>query len=84
MRIYAPSRHGGRVPCITWHSVGGSSSTGAKLSDKTCLGSTAGLFGGSMKLFMMSSNALKIVVERDGAGGGAVGAVAVGFAGIGF
>ena len=64
--MYAPSRQGGRDPCITSHSVGGSSSTGAKLLDRTCLGSTEGRIGGSMKLFMISSNVLKINVDNFG------------------
>ncbi|BAT99829.1 hypothetical protein VIGAN_10135300 [Vigna angularis var. angularis] len=58
--MYAPSRHGGRAPWTTWHSVGGSSSTGAKFWDRTCLGSKEGLSGGSMKLLMMLSNAFSI------------------------
>ncbi|PON44655.1 hypothetical protein PanWU01x14_265350 [Parasponia andersonii] len=33
--------------------------TGAKLSERTCLGSTEGRSGGSMKLLMMSSKAVK-------------------------
>lgn len=64
--MYAPSRQDGRDPCITSHCAGGSSSTGAKLPDKTRLGSTEGRIGGSMKLFMMSSNVLKINVENFG------------------
>ena len=46
---------------MTAHSVGGSSSmTGAKLSERTCFGSTEGRSGGSMKLLMMPSKALKM------------------------
>lgn len=48
------------------HSVGGSSSTGAKLLERTCFGSTEGRSGGSMKLFMMSSKALKITAGSVG------------------
>ncbi len=59
--MYAPSRHDGRDPWITSHSVGGSSSTGAKLSLSTYLGSTDGRSGGSMKLLMTLSNTLKIM-----------------------
>ncbi|KAL4385584.1 hypothetical protein GQ457_15G007830 [Hibiscus cannabinus] len=64
--MYAPSRQDGSDPCTTAHGVGGSSSTGAKLWERTCLGSTEGRSGGSMKLFMMSSNVLKIVVDNFG------------------
>lgn len=64
--MYAPSRQDGRDPCITSHCVGGSSSIGAKLLDKTCLGSTEERIGGSMKLLMMSSNVLKINVDNFG------------------
>ncbi|KAJ6918685.1 hypothetical protein NC651_012827 [Populus alba x Populus x berolinensis] len=60
--MYAPSRHDGRDPWITSHSVGGSSSTGAKLSLSTYLGSTDGRSGGSMKLLMTSSSTLNIIV----------------------
>jgi hypothetical protein len=46
------------------HCVGGSSfSTGEKFWDKTCLGSVDGFIGGSMKLFMMSSN---VLINSDG------------------
>lgn len=47
-RMYAPSRQGGRTPWMISHSVGGSSSTGAKFSESVNLGSTEGLLGGSM------------------------------------
>lgn len=60
--MYAPSKHEGSDPCTTLHSVGGSSSTGAKLSESTCLGSTEYLRGGSMKLLMMSSHAFNMIV----------------------
>lgn len=55
---------------MTSHSVGGSSSTGAKLLERTCFGSTEGLRGGSMKLLMMVSNELKIKAGRDCSVGG--------------
>lgn len=46
---------------MTAHSVGGSSPmTGAKLSERTRFGSTEGRSGGSMKLLMMPSKALKM------------------------
>ena len=63
--MYAPSRHGGREPCMISHSVGGSSFTGAKFWDSTCFGSTEGFSGGSMKLLMTLSNALKISAGTD-------------------
>lgn len=66
--MYAPSRQVGIVPCMISHSVGGSSFTGAKFCDNTCLGSTEGFSGGSMKLLMMSSNALKISAGTDSSG----------------
>lgn len=50
---------------MTSHSVGGSSPTGAKLSERTCLGSTDDRSGGSIKLLIISSNKLKIVVGND-------------------
>lgn len=50
-------------------SVGGSSSTGAKFCERTCLGSTEGLMGGSMKLLIMLSIALKIAAGSEGSGG---------------
>lgn len=68
--MYAPSRHGGKTPWMTSHSVGGSSSTGAKLSESVNLGSTEGLLGGSMKVFTMLSNALKRVAGKVCCGGG--------------
>ena len=65
--MYAPFKDGGSEPCITLHSVGGSSlSTGAKFWERTCFGSTDGLTGGSMKVLIMSSNALKISAGTDG------------------
>lgn len=65
--MYAPFKDGGSEPCITLHSVGGSSlSTGAKFWERTCFGSTDGLIGGSMKVLIMSSNALKISAGSDG------------------
>lgn len=67
--MYAPSRQGGREPFTTSHSVGGSSSTGAKLLERTYLGSTEDLRGGSMKVFTKSSNALKITEGNDGSRG---------------
>lgn len=63
--MYAPSRHGGRVPSITWHEVGGSSSTGAKLSASTCLGSREDFCGGSMNVLMKWSNVFRIVDGSD-------------------
>lgn len=68
--MYAPSRHGGRAPWTTSHSVGGSSSTGAKLSERVNFGSTEGLIGGSMNVFTMLSKALKIAAGREGGGNG--------------
>lgn len=59
--MYAPSKHEGSDPCTTSHSVGGSSSTGAKLSESTCLGSTKYFRGGSMKLLMISSHAFNTI-----------------------
>ena len=65
--MYAPFKDGGSEPCITLHSVGGSSlSTGAKFWERTCFGSTDGLIGGSMKVLIMSSNALKTSAGTDG------------------
>ena len=65
--MYAPFKDGGSEPCITLHSVGGSSlGTGAKFWERTCFGSTDGLTGGSMKVLIMSSNALKISAGTDG------------------
>lgn len=59
------------VPETTVHSVGGSSSTtGAKFSASTCFGSTDGRIGGSMKVLIMSSKALKTVAANDGGGVG--------------
>ena len=46
--------------------MGGSSSTGAKFEERTYLGSTEERCGGSMKLLMTSSNALKMENCRDG------------------
>lgn len=51
---------------MTSHSVGGNSSTGAKLSARTYRGSTDGLTGGFMKLLIRSSNALKNLAGKDG------------------
>lgn len=67
--MYAPSRHGGRLPEMTSHFVGGSSSTGEKLWESVCFGSTEGLRGGSMNVLTMLSNALKIAAGIDGVGG---------------
>lgn len=65
--MYAPFKDGGSEPCITLHSVGGSSlSTGAKFWERTCFGSTDGLIGGSMKVLIISSNALKNSAGTDG------------------
>lgn len=64
--MYAPSRHDGREPCITSHSVGGSSLTGAKLPESTRLGSNAGRRGGSIKLLIMSSNVSNILSDGIG------------------
>lgn len=48
------------------HSVGGSSSrTGAKLSERTCFGSTEGRDGGSINVLMTSSMVVKRAVARD-------------------
>ena len=48
------------------HCVGGSSSrTGAKFWDRTCLGSTDGFIGGSMKVLIMSSSVLSISAGID-------------------
>ncbi|KAK1306849.1 hypothetical protein QJS10_CPA10g01236 [Acorus calamus] len=49
---------------MSGHPVGGSSSTGKKLSLTTCLGSTEGIRGVSMKLLMTPSNELQSVVGR--------------------
>lgn len=51
---------------MMWHSVGGSSFTGAKFCDNTWRGSTEGFSGGSMKLLIMSSNAFSISVGTHG------------------
>lgn len=51
---------------MTSHSVGGSSSTGAKLSARIYRGSTEGLIGGFMKLLIKSSKALNNLAGRDG------------------
>lgn len=49
------------------HSVGVSSSTGAKLPESTCQGLRAGFSGGSMKLLIKSSRTLKIAAgSADG------------------
>ena len=54
------------MPLMISHCVGGSSSrTGAKFWDKTCLGSTDGFIGGSMKVLMMSSNVLNSSAGSD-------------------
>jgi len=46
-------------------SVGGSSSrTGAKLSERTCFGSTEGREGGSMNVLITSSTVVKRAVAR--------------------
>lgn len=45
--------------------VGGSSSrTGAKLSERTCFGSTEGRDGGSINVLMTSSTAVKRAVAK--------------------
>nr|GLL48744.1 hypothetical protein VIGAN_10135300 [Ipomoea trifida] len=68
--MYAPSRHDGRAPSTTSHSVGGSSSTGAKFADKTWRGSTDCRTGGSMKVLMNSSKPLNIRVGNETSAGG--------------
>lgn len=60
-----PSRHCGSEPSNTSHSVGGSSSTGAKFPESTVLGSSDGLIGGSRKFIMISSSALNISVGNE-------------------
>lgn len=56
---------------MIWHSVGGSSSrTGAKLSERTCFGSTEGRDGGSINVLMTSSMVVKRAVARDVCGCG--------------
>lgn len=53
------------LPRTTGQGVGGSSGTGEKLSDRTWRGSTEGRKrGGSMKLFIITSNALQKVVAK--------------------
>lgn len=63
--MYAPSRHEGREPSTTGHLVGESSPTGAKLLERTWLGSTERRVGGSMYVFMKSSMALKRFAGND-------------------
>jgi hypothetical protein len=67
-----PARQGGMEPRMTGQRVGGSSSTGAKLSERTWRGSTDGRSaGGSMKMFIMSSRALQNAIGNDrGVAGG--------------
>lgn len=55
-------------------SVGGSSSrTGAKLSERTCFGSTEGRDGGSMNVLITSSTVVKRAVARVISGRGFAG-----------
>ena len=57
--MYAPSRQEGNTPSSISHSVGGSSSTGAKLSERKDLGSVDARVGGSMNVLMKSSNVVR-------------------------
>ena len=58
------------APRTTGQGVGGSSSTGVKLADSTCRGSTDGRSaGGSTNVLIASSSALQNAIGRDAAAG---------------